>query len=773
MKTKSGSFTLIIVESFSKCAKIEEYLGPGYKCIASMGHIRSLNHIKDIDIPNNFTPTYSIIEDSNKQTHLEYMRTTIENASEVILATDNDREGEAISFHICEVFDLPIETTKRILFNEITESAIKHAIQNPVTINISIVKAQQTRQILDVLVGFTITPVLWKYISKNNDKGLSAGRCQTPALRLIYENYLANKAMESQKVYTVTGYFTNLNLPFTLNKQLDSTVPCDWFLEESVNFSHIYLCGLPKQITKSPPSPFSTSILQQTASNELHFSPKETMTYCQELYENGYITYMRTDSIMYSKEFIQEINKYILNNYSDKHIQTKSNLTKENVEKAHEAIRPTSIFVKTIESKKISARAIRLYHLIWRNTLESCMTPAIYNEITAEITAVNEYKYQYTANQVVFAGWKMVSLEAKESNTKTTDPYSYLLSIKSNTQTEYKKITAIETHKKLPNHYTEAYLVQLLEKHGIGRPSTFASLIDKIQERQYVKKMNIDGKTVSCTDYVLEGDELTIQPINRTFGNEKNKLVIQPLGIMVIELLIKHFDTLFEYTYTQEMENQLDLIVTNEMNGIDLCNRCYTEMFTLSGSLLNESRQIIKIDDKHTYMIAKHGPVIKCIEDGKTTFKNVKENIDLDKLSKGEYLLEEIIQSKNYHILGRYQSEDLIVRKGKYGIYVTWGNNSKNMSHFGNRPLENITFAEVFEILEKDGVMDPAKSVGYLREISKTLSLRRGKFGDYIFYKTSKMKNPKFLKLDGIKLDYRNCDKELVKAWIKEKHGVE
>ena len=767
---------LVIVESPAKCAKIEEYLGPGYKCVATMGHIRSLNTLKDINMANNFTPTYTVVTDSYKLSNLEFLRRSIETSTDVILATDGDREGESISFHVCELFNLSIEKTKRIIFNEITQTSIQYAINHPTTINMSVVNAQQTRQILDLLVGFTITPVLWKYISTKSDIGISAGRCQTPALRLIYDNYLENKMSEPSKIYTVIGYFTNRNLAFTLKNTIDNSEQITHFLEESVNFSHIYSCSSPKKIVKSAPKPFTTSSILQTASNELHYSPKETMSCCQELYENGYITYMRTDCDKYSNTFIEEVNRYIINTHSEKYInsaninalKTEVKISTTNNELAHEAIRPTSVLINTIISTSINPRAIRLYHLIWRNTLESCMSDAIYNEITAELTAYNNSKFVYTSQLLSFAGWKIVSNSEKE-----IDTYHYLLSIKQNCELEYKSMVANETLRNLPSHYSEAYLVQLLEKHGIGRPSTFSTLIDKIQDRQYVKKMNIEGIPINCVDYTLDHDEITTKTSTRIFGNEKNKLVIQPLGIIIIEFLIKHFNALFEYKYTQKMETELDLIVSNEINRIDLCAKCYSEITELSKTLLTESKCAIKIDEIHSYIIGKHGPVIKCDDHGTITFKQVKANVDIKKLENGEYQLDDIIENQHSILLGKYQNVDLFVKKGKYGIYVMWGDNSKNMSCFGNRPLENITFVEVFEILEKDGVMNPAKSVGYLREISKNISIRRGKYGDYIFYKTPKMKAPKFLKMDGMNLDYRNCDKALVRAWVKEKYKLE
>jgi DNA topoisomerase-1 len=275
-KKYSTTTTLVIVESPAKCKKIEDYLGPGYKCVASYGHLCALPSLKNIDIENNFNPTYTVIDNAIKKRQIEILRKEIKNANEVILASDDDREGEAISWHICELFKLDINKTKRITFNEITEQAIKNAIKDPRTINMDIVNAQKARQILDILVGFKISPMLWKFItnSKGKENALSAGRCQTPALRLIYDNLEEIKTAEERKVYNTTGYFTNSNIAFDLNKQYETDDEMINFLDNSADFSHVYTCSKPIKILKQPPEPFTTSRIQQVASNELHYAPK-------------------------------------------------------------------------------------------------------------------------------------------------------------------------------------------------------------------------------------------------------------------------------------------------------------------------------------------------------------------------------------------------------------------------------------------------------------------------------------------------------------------
>jgi DNA topoisomerase-1 len=292
-------YNLFIVESPAKCGKIETYLGPGNKCIASYGHFRELNGLQSINIHNNFEPKFIISE--SKQNQVNKIKKAIKDAKEVFLATDDDREGEAIAWHLCDYFELPVKTTKRIVFHEVTEIALTKAVKNYRYVNMALVHAQLARQILDVLVGFKLSPILWK----NVKDGTSAGRCQTPALRLVYDNYKDIQASPGKKEYTVTGFFTVKNMPFVLkNTFKDGNEDVTAFLKASIEFEHIYTCGELKDVVKTQPSPFTTSKLQQVASMRLHNSSKETMRICQRLYEEGYITYMRTDSPVYSQEFI-------------------------------------------------------------------------------------------------------------------------------------------------------------------------------------------------------------------------------------------------------------------------------------------------------------------------------------------------------------------------------------------------------------------------------------------------------------------------------------
>ena len=790
-KKYSTNTTLVIVESPAKCKKIEEYLGPGYKCVATYGHLRELSSLKNIDLKNNFTPTYTISNNAIKQKQIEFLRKEIKNADEVVLSSDLDREGEAISYSIIELFKLPMDT-KRVTFNEITESAIQAAIKNPRTIDMNIVNAQQARQILDVLVGFKVSPMLWKFISspKGKEHSLSAGRCQTPALKLIYDNQKDINDHVERKVYNTTGYFTNSNIVFELNKQFETDDEITDFLDGSADFSHIYTCSQPVKIFKQQPEPFTTSKLQQVASNELHYAPKETMRLCQSLYECGFITYMRTDSKIYSNDFIDSTKKYIITNYDAKYINenidsmnTGVSLVKDNVKKkqsttdkpppqeAHEAIRPTDISLFELP-EGLDNKERRMYKLIWENTLESCMAAASFYSVKATITAFQNTNFGYSSELIDFPGWKIVKKKYSTDNKE----YQYLQTIKQTSIIPYKKICSKVTIKGLKQHYTEARLIQLLEEKGIGRPSTFSSLVDKIQERGYVKKEDVKGRELSCTDFELENGEMFEIETKREFGNEKGKLVIQPLGMIVIDFLDKQFAGLFNYEYTKLMEDELDKIAKGDITWFNLCEACNNQIDLLIDGLKDESKIEIKLDENNIYIVGKYGPVVKFTEtiNGKEEikFKPIKKDIDLHKIENGEYTVEDIVETikpvKSQYSLGQHHGNDVILKKGKFGIYISWGENSKNLKELGNRPIENITFEEIKKYLD-----DGNKNI---REITSDMTIRKGPKGDYIFYKTTKMKKPKFFDLKNfnsdIKEDYKICDINILRSWIREKYNV-
>ena len=423
--------------------------------------------------------------------------------------------------------------------------------------------------------------------------------------------------------------------------------------------------------------------------------------------------------------------------------------------------------------------------MIWETTIESCMSPAEYFSFTSTIsTDVDGVKYSLTNELLDFLGWKIVKNKEVKANKEKERDYHYLLNLPQGKDVTFKKITAKVTLKNSKNHYTEAKLVQLLEDNGIGRPSTFSSLVDKIQERGYVKKQDIVGKQILCKDFELDDDVLTESNTTREFGNEKNKLVIQPLGILVMEFLNKNFEDIFNYDYTKNMEDELDKISKGEKVWYELCKSCLTEIEKNCSKLGDEKKCEIKIDDTHFYIIGKHGPVIKCIQKGtgkgkekkdEVSFLPVKEGIDLKKLEGGEYKLEDIVATvkQNQLQLGIYKDEPLILKKGKFGLYVTWGQNSKSLSSFGNRPIESIKLDDVLEILNKaEEKTESGEATGIIRFITNDISVRNGKYGPYVFYKTKKMTKPLFLKITNFEGDYKTCTVATFLEWLKSEHEL-
>ena len=773
------SYTLVIVESPSKCKKIEEYLGADYKCIASFGHITELDGLESIDLNNNFTPTFRQILSKSQQ--IEKIRLAINSSSDILLATDDDREGEAIAWHLCNIFNLNISTTKRIIFHEITQSAILYAVRNPIHININLVYAQLSRQILDLLVGYKISPILWKQIKCDKKMTLSAGRCQIPALRLLYDNQLEINTNPGKNVYITTGYFTKKMLPFILNYEYDNELDINDFLEKSVNFTHIYNIEEPRNVIKKQPLPFTTSTIQQAASNEFKMSPKETMSICQKLYENGHITYMRTDSIIYSSEFINNAKTLITNKYGLEYINQNIdglcilNETNTITQEAHEAIRPTLITIE--ELPELDKKENKMYKMIWKNTIESCMEPSSYNSITANITAPDEKLYIYSTEQVIFPGWKIVA--GYETDNKI---YSFMQHIKNTSEILYKKIVSNITLKQLKSHYSEAALINLLEKKGIGRPSTFSSLIDKIQQRAYVKLENIEGTKINCKNFELIDDCITIINTEKVFGNEKNKMVIQPIGIIVLEFLIANYNNLFQYDYTKYMEDVLDNIAKGNKIWYELCSECDAQINISSQKFINQNstqeRKSIKIDANNYYMIGKNGPVIMNKYKNKTTFKSAKKDLDLDKLKNGEYKLKDIIESNidkkisgKYlgKSLGKYNDMDVFLKKGQFGLFITWGENSKSIKTL-NKPETEIILEDIIPFLNSQKIN--INNANLIRKLNANLSIKNGKYGDYIYYKTNSMTKPKFLDLKKFTGDYKTAEINILLVWISDTHNI-
>jgi DNA topoisomerase-1 len=759
---------LVIVESPSKCTKIEGYLGPKYKCIASKGHIRELVGLKSIAVNSNYEPTFTIIKE--KASHVSWMKDIIKQypKESIYVATDDDREGEGIAWHIMMLFKLPLESTKRILFHEITKKAIMDAISNAQFINMNLVKAQQARQILDIIVGFKISPHLWKHVRGGKDNALSAGRCQTPALRLIYdrEKEIADHPIEMK--YKITGTFTSQKLLFSLNQETADKMEIETFLENSKTFQHVLEIKDAKKSIRQPPRPFHTSSLIQTSSNILHMSPKITMQTAQKLYQSGLITYMRTENAKYAEPFVETVRKYILEKYTETYIGDLEKITNTDTKNPHEGIRVTNIGTRTLDA--LEGKEKSLYQLIWRNTLESCMSAATYQVIPLVITAPTLGKrvslYKHNLEIPIFLGWKIV--KGEKDNDEGT--YMYIKTLYGSDQTTipYQKIESEVAARNKISHYTESSLVQKLEDLGIGRPSTFATLVETIQDRDYVKSGDITGNTVKCTNFVLHSTKiLEKQEVEKVLGGEKDKLYILPVGILCMEFLLKYFEKLFDYDYTKNMEYDLDRISngSEEKSWYEICNDCANEITSLSKNLGKVEKDAYMIDKEHEISFQQYGPCIKhTSQDNVITYLPINENIEisLEKARNGEYKLNDVLAFEKENI-GMYKDHYIKIKKGKYGSYLENGDNKYNLKKYtGN--LAAITLKDAIEYIESQSHENVSKGI----ILNNDMSIRHGKYGAYVYYKTSEMKTPKFLSLKNF--NHVSKDPVEIVEWITEKY---
>jgi DNA topoisomerase-1 len=737
-KSASYSTYLVIVESPSKCKKIEEYLGSDYCCISSMGHIQKITGLKSIDKKNKYAITFDPLPE--KVQHIEWMKTVLAkfHKSNIILASDADREGESIAWHICQVFDLDVATTKRILFHEITKPALLRAVQHPTVIDMNMVKAQQARQILDVFIGFKISPVLWKFLYKNKDNSLSAGRCQTPALRLIHENEIERKNTIPEQKYKVTGVFTQKKISFLLDHDFENhPTEIFEFLESTKTHSHKMIIGSPTEHYKSPPKPFSTSGLLQAASSILHIGPKEAMSICQQLYQDGLITYMRTESLKYSPVFTKTVKEYVLDRFhKPDYLGNFADIENTDTANPHEAIRPTNILMLDIKTE--NHRANKLYKLIWKNTMESCMSTFTYQNVVVSVSAPMGYTYKHTIEIPLFAGWKKLS----ENNVdkETMSGTSLLLYLKSQPSgiLSYLSVAFSLVMNHRHSHYTEASLIKKLEDLQIGRPSTYAMIVDTNIEREYVKKTDIPGTKMKITEYTLlsADGKIVTEEKEKVFGEEKSKLVIQPIGMMVSDFLTEHFHSLFSYDYTKQMEMELDNIALGKVeNWYEVCDKCNEEITNLIKPTKNIVKQVFDVKDSDEYKIVyeMYGAVLrKILDTGKYEYKSIRKDIilDLDVLRSGGYSLEDLI----------YTPVDAIKDDGTTTVTT---------------PLPS-------EIENKK----------ILRVLNENLSIRLGKFGAYIYYKTPEMTKPNFYNINKFKQSYKFSSEEVLLKWIKDTYDV-
>jgi DNA topoisomerase-1 len=633
-----------------------------------------------------------------------------------------------------------------------------------------------------MVVGFRISPVLWKRFTygKACGKGgsLSAGRCQIPCLKIIYDNELSIRDhlkgdSDGASTFRVFGRFSSKKITFVLRHEFTNREGVVSFFErmkengfECNSKQHIFDRDKPREVSIMPPKPLTTSRLQQACSNEMSMSPKDTMSCAQKLYEHGLITYMRTDASHYSSDFIDTVKIHIKKKFnSDRYVSptlfllssVKSNSSDE-TSSAHESIRPTNIKVETIEDMACSGftpREIKLYKLIWRITMETCMSSAVYSKMKCKIYSPLSDKWVFIHDAVkpVFMGWKAVKYgvnvtseclqddetEEIEDDMKGTvkGEYEYLSLLKPGQDISFEDIFAEERVVKPPLHYTEAKLVQILEAKGIGRPSTFSSLVDKIQDRGYVAKTNVPGETYVCENiYMSAFGKIECSERDVVVGGEKNKLVIQPIGEAVMLYLDEHFSDLFNYDYTKQMEDDLENIANGFMKWTDPCNCIVQDIDRLLVDMksYDKEKYNVAIDEKTNIVMGRYGPVIKNTEvidgENKVTFTSVVDTKE-DEVRVCE--------------TSEWGDNPPVIKKGRFGLYVEWGTSKISLKGFGNRPPENISLDEIRDILESHKA---GKGPGIVRQLDSDTSVRRGKAESlYIFYQTKKMKKPKFFRM--------------------------
>jgi DNA topoisomerase-1 len=692
------SYALVIVESPGKIKTLQKILGDKYIIKASFGHITEMDpKSMSIDFKNHFEPIDHIKSDRIKV--VNELKSALSNASSLYLASDMDREGEAIADQLRIV--LKPKKYFRIVFNNITKESILNAIKNPTEINNKLVDAQKGRRVLDRLVGYEVSPLLQKSLKIRN---LSAGRVQSVTLRLVIdkENQISDFLIKNidSTYYKVNGIFvidTNQKLKALLYN-LQSKKPA----EIPVNVDNVSIKKILTKCSKSeftiddiiekisirnPPAPFTTSTLQQEASNKLGFSVKRTMDTAQKLYEQGHITYMRTDSVELSKEAHDSIEKFILDNFGDKFYHKNVYETKsKNAQEAHEAIRPTYVTTEQINVNTDNVDESKLYSLIWKRTIASQMASAKIRItiIKIIISKLADYYFQSELQKIIFAGYLKVYQE-EDIQIDISDANN--LKIKNKLKPEI--ISGLQVYLQPPFRYTEASLVKKMEEDGIGRPSTFAKMVETILMRNYVKKSDVLGIKKDIINYHLSFDknEIESEPLETMIGHEKNKLVGTELGKLVVKYLIKNFADIMDYKFTANMEDQLDEIAQGKKIWYKVIEKFYNEFHPHVLELLDvdantnqnpNEEKVLGVDDNNNEIIAtisKYGPIIKKSINGKFVYAPIKEPLTLDTIT-----LADAIKLFEYpKLLGKYNKKDVQLQKGKFGLYILYGKDRINI----------------------------------------------------------------------------------------------
>lgn len=749
---------LVIVESPAKAKTIEKFLGKDYKVLSSYGHIRDLKKkVFSIDIDNNYTPIYEIPADKKKL--VETLREEASKAETVWLASDEDREGEAIAWHLAEVLELDPTKTKRIVFHEITQNAILEAIKNPRTIDIARVDAQQARRVLDRIVGFQLSPVLWKKVKP----ALSAGRVQSVAVRLIVEREREIEQFQSEASYRIIAEFStpdnNTTFKAELNRRFKTEQEAHDFLA-ACNEAHYTINEVSvKPARKTPAPPFTTSTLQQEAARKLGFSVAQTMSVAQRLYEGGHITYMRTDSVNLSSLCINTTRDKILSTLGDKylHIRKYPNKSK-GAQEAHEAIRPTFISNQTIEGNR---QEQRLYELIWKRTIASQMSDAEIEKTSIVINISNRNEQFIATGEVItFDGFLKVYLESNddENDNEISDMLPTM------TQGEHPichSITATERYTQHPPRYTEASLVRKLEELGIGRPSTYAPTISTIQQREYVVKGDRQGAERSYNIITLTSKGIAQSTKKEIAGAEKSKLLPTDIGIVVNDFLTEYFPNILNYNFTANVEEKFDDIAGGNISWVSVIDDFYTDFrptIEAANSLRLEHKvgeRILGKDPKSgrpvSVKIGRFGPIVQIglpNDEEKPFFASLLKEQSMNTITLQEALkLFELPRT-----LGDFEEKTVVVNNGKFGPYIRHDN--KFISIPKTLSPQSITLEEAIEVIEQKRQDDNNRLIKRYDEDAE-LEVLNGRYGAYIAYKKKNYKLPKGT--NAANLSYLDC----------------
>lgn len=736
---------LVIVESPAKAKTIEKFLGPDYKVMSSYGHIRDLKK-KDfsIDKSGDFTPVYEIPED--KQELVKQLKKAASQAEMVWLASDEDREGEAIAWHLYEVLELKPENTRRIVFHEITKEAILHAIENPRDIDINLVDAQQARRVLDRIVGFELSPVLWRKIRPS----LSAGRVQSVAVRLIVERENEIKAFKSEPYFRVTSQFSTpegRTVKAELQRRLPDLDSACSFLNDCSSSKFTVSDITVKPLKKQPAPPFTTSTLQQEASRKLGFTVSQTMMLAQRLYEAGHITYMRTDSLNLSNLAINAISKEIKTSLGDKYLKIrKYHTSSKGAQEAHEAIRPTYVEKHSIEG---TTNEKQLYNLIWKRTVASQMADAEIEKTTATITVSNRSEaFSATGEVIQFDGFLKVYIESRDDDS-TGDSSDILPAMTQGEELKANSITATERYTQHPPRYTEASLVKKMEELGIGRPSTYAPTISTIQQREYVEKGDRQGTERQFITLTLSCGKINETTKTETVGSDKGKLIPTDTGIVVNDFLTKYFPNVLDYNFTANVEQRFDEIAEGNTGWHSEINGFYN-VFHPEVTKASDMRLEHKVGERTlgtdpvsgrrvSVKIGRFGPVVQ-IGDSSDEEKPQFASLAKDQ-SVFDITLEQALKLFDLpRTLGEYEGKDVVVGVGRFGPYVR--HDGKFVSIPKDIQPTSISLEEAEELINAKRQAEAQKVVKIFDE-DPDMQILNGRYGVYIAYKKSNFKIPR------------------------------